>query len=112
MQLVFLSNELQPVFMQDSDRRYMVIRTPTRKSLDYYAAIEEELQADGAAALYQYLLDLDLGDFTAHAKPLETDARSDLIELGRPSAQQFFCEIRDGLVPLPFTPALVRDAYN
>jgi putative DNA primase/helicase len=83
MQLVFLSNELQPVFMQDSDRRYLVIRTPTRKSLQYYAAIEAELQADGAAALYQYLLELDLSGFNEHTKPLETEARSDLIELGR-----------------------------
>lgn len=112
MQLVFLSNELRPLHIAPGDRRYCVIRTPRAKLKEYYADVEAEISAGGAAALYQYLLELDLGDFGEHAKPPETAAKIDLIELGLTSTQYFWTQLHDGELPLPYSPAIVSDVYR
>ncbi len=112
MQLVFLSNELRPLHISPGDRRYMVVKTPGPRTKEYYAAIEDEINAHGAAALYDYLLHLDVGDFNEHTKPPETDAKLNLIELGLTATQYFWQELRDGMLPLPYSPALVTDVYR
>jgi putative DNA primase/helicase len=41
-----------------------------------------------------------------------TEAKRDLIELGLSSAQLFWRELHDGLLPLPYAPALSEDLYR
>jgi hypothetical protein len=48
------------------------------------------------------LLDFDLGDFNEHTKPLMTQAKRDLIDLGLSPAERFYREWSEGLLPLPF----------
>jgi putative DNA primase/helicase len=110
--LVFLSNELQPLQIGMRDRRYMVIRTPDAQGREFYAAAAAEARAGGTAALFQYLLELDLGDFTEHSKPLLTEAKQALIEVGLSSPQLFWQELKDGTIDLPYGPALVTDVYK
>jgi putative DNA primase/helicase len=110
--LVFLSNELQPLQIGIRDRRYMVIHTPDALDRDYYAAAAAEARAGGIAALHQYLLDLNLGDFTPHTKPIITEARNALIEIGLSAPQLFWQELKGGELGLPYTPALVEDVYK
>ncbi len=113
MQLVFLSNELRPLHIAPGDRRYLVIRTPREREAGYYAAVAAELAAGGSARLYHYLLnDIDLGDFDEHTKPILTQAKSDLVELGLSSTQLFWQELHDGLLPLPYTPCLSEDLFE
>jgi putative DNA primase/helicase len=110
--MVFLSNELQPLQINPRDRRYMVIRTPGAREEEFYKAVGAEIRAGGAGALYRYLLDLELGDFNEHAKPLETQAKRELIELGMPASQLFWQDLHDNVLGLPYVPALATDLYK
>jgi len=113
MQLVFLSNELRPLHMGPADRRYMAIRTPNTRDDQFYRDVSAELAAGGAAALYHYLLhNVDLSEFTPHTKPISTQAKQDLIELGLSSTQLYWEELHGGLLPMPYVPCLVNDAYR
>jgi putative DNA primase/helicase len=112
MQLVFLSNELQPLHISPSDRRYVVIKTPGTKDLGYYAALSAEIKSGGPARLYRYLLDLDLGDFNEHTKPPATLGRDLVIELGLDSAQAFQSDLHDGLLGVPYIPAELNDLFR
>jgi hypothetical protein len=110
--MVFLSNELQPLQISPRDRRYMVIKTPAALGEEYYKAVGAEIRAGGASALYKYLLELDLGDFDEHAKPLETQAKRDLVEIGMRASQTFWVELHDNVLGLPYVPALATDVYR
>jgi len=111
--LVFLSNELQPLQISPRDRRYMVIRTPSQvKAPEAYIEVGAELKAGGAAGLHRYLLELDLDQFTEHTKPLATEAKADLIEIGLSGSQLFWHDLHDGLLGLPYCPALSTDLYQ
>lgn len=110
--IVFLTNELHALQMSPGDRRFMVIRTPKALSAEFYAGIAAELAAGGAGALYRYLLDYDLGDFTEHTKPLATEAKEALIEQGLNSAQHFWRDLKEERIGLPYVPCFVRDLYQ
>lgn len=110
--IVFFSNELQPLQISPDDRRYMVIKTPPPESPEYYTAVRDEIATGGAGALLQYLLDLDLGDFTPHTKPIETSAKRDLIELGMNAPQLLWRDIHEQEVNLPYCPALAEHVYR
>lgn len=110
--LVFLSNEKQPLVLEEDDRRYVVVWTPASISAQFYREVADELAAGGAAAFHHHLLELDLGDFTPHAKPPTTDARKDLIELGRDSVSVFLRDWEAGETVYPVMPALSGDFYE
>jgi putative DNA primase/helicase len=110
--LMFFSNELQPLKIMPRDRRYMVIRTPKPKPKEYYKAVGEELAAGGAEGLYAYLLALDLAEFDQYTEPLFTDAKRDLIEIGMSAAELFWQDLHDGTLGLPYGPAQVSDVYR
>lgn len=102
MNFGFLSNELQPLALDKTDRRYMVIWTPPKQSEEYYAAVANQMFGGGNEAFYQFLLDFDLGDFNEHTKPIMTQAKQDLIDLGLSPPERFFKEWEAGILPLPF----------
>lgn len=112
MNLVFLSNENQPLLVPRYDRRFVVIRTPDKLEKKRYLEVVDELAAGGAAALYAYLLERPLGDFHTHSEPIETQAKLELIELGLPSPQLFWQDFHDGEFPLPYQPCLREDLYR
>lgn len=110
--IVFLSNEFQPLKISPGDRRYMVIRTPPIMESTFYKDVAAELGAGGAAAFMHYLRGVELGDFNEHTKPIITTAKRELIELGMLPSQLFWQGIKDGLVQLPYVPALSEDVYR
>jgi putative DNA primase/helicase len=113
MNVVFLSNELQPLQISPDDRRYQVIRTPAPQGDAIYRAVAAELDDGGVEALYAHLLALPLGDFTPHTKPLMTEAKAELAELGLSSAQLFWSDLHDGRFEgLPYAPCLSEDLYR
>ncbi len=87
--LVFLSNEKQPLVLEKDDRRFMVVWTPDPKPSQFYIDASIEVKSGGIEALHNYLLKLDLGDFSEHTKPLKTRAKSELIELSKESPDRF-----------------------
>ncbi len=94
--LVFLSNESMPVVLEEDDRRHCVIWTPPKKAKDYYAAVLAEIEAGGIAALHDYLLHLDLGDFHPGTEPPDTLAKRDLVALALDSPVDFFDALMGG----------------
>jgi putative DNA primase/helicase len=111
--LVFLSNESQPLVLEKDDRRYTVIHTPEKLDAEFYQQVRDELNAGGIAALHHHLLNLDLGDFDEHTKPPMTKAKEDLIEVSLDSVQRFLQEWQRGEIGgAPFIPCLGSHLYS
>jgi len=112
MNVVFLSNEVQPLALEKDDRRYLVVYTPAAAHPELYAKARACRQNGGVEALYHYLLNLDLGDFDVWTKPLMTSAKRDLIELGMKPAERFAAEWLEGYLPLPLQVCSVAQLYR
>lgn len=118
--IVFLSNETQPLVLEKDDRRYAVIHTPDKLGENFYADVAAEIRAGGVAALHHHLLHLPLGDFNEHTKPPMTDAKQALIEVSLDSVERFIRDWMAGDIiidrnteqPLPFCPCGSADLYT
>lgn len=103
LNFVFLSNELKPLELDKTDRRYLVAWTPKKRDLAYYKEVADEIFDGGMEAFYYYLLhEVDLGDFNEHTKPIDTRAKANLISLGLSGPERFYREWSKGALPLPF----------
>ena len=113
MNFVFLSNELQPLALDKTDRRYLVIWTPPALSREFYVEVAQEIDAGGIEAYFHYLLhELDMGDFNEHTKPLYTAAKDDLIEKSLTPAERFYREWSRGFLPMPFITCGATQLYD
>ncbi len=111
MNLVFLSNEHQPVVLENDDRRHCVVWTPKKLADDFYEAVSAEIDNGGVEALHQMLLNLDLGDFKPWTKPPITKAKLDLIETNADSPQLFIADYLSGQLGSPVGPVKNTDFY-
>ncbi|WP_428718565.1 DUF5906 domain-containing protein [Undibacterium curvum] len=109
---VFLSNETQPLALDRSDRRYLVVWTPPKQSADFYQRVAEQMESGGNEAFYHFLVNLDLGDFNAHTKPIMTEAKRDLIELGLSTSERFFHDWSSQNIPVPFISCTAQQLYD
>jgi putative DNA primase/helicase len=89
MNAVFLSNEILPWPISDSDRRMLVMWPMETLPVARQKAIGQELKSGGVAALYGWLLRVDLGDFDQRTRPPSTQARERLVALSRAGWQTF-----------------------
>lgn len=89
MNAVFLSNEILPWPISDSDRRMLVMWPNETLPAARQKAIGHELENGGVAALYGWLLSVDLGDFNQRTRPPGTVARERLVALSRAGWQTF-----------------------
>ncbi|WP_168798745.1 DUF5906 domain-containing protein [Herbaspirillum sp. ST 5-3] len=110
---IFLSNELQPLALDKTDRRYLVVWTPPKKDADYYRAVAEQAESGGIQGFYNFLMnELDMGDFNPHTKPIDTQAKRNLITLGLSAPERFYLEWKEGLIPLPFVCCSAMQLYQ
>lgn len=118
MNIVFLSNERQPMILENDDRRHLVLWTPPKPDEDFFAQVNAEIDAGGVPALHHYLLNLDLGEFKPWTKPPMTEAKQDLIDLGLSSEERFLIEWQRGEIDgkddaaVPFCPCLGSHLYR
>lgn len=110
--IVFLSNELQPLALDNSDRRYLVVYTPRAKPVDYYKRLGEWKAAGGVQAFYHYLLNYPLDDFDPYSPAPFTEAKKALIGINRKSPEQFWWEWSSGELDLPYQTCSVAQAYK
>ncbi|MFG0841449.1 bifunctional DNA primase/polymerase [Pseudomonas sp. FYR_5] len=96
MNSAFLSNEIMPWPISEDDRRMLVMWPMETLPTERQKAIARELANGGVAALYGWLLDVDLGDFNQRTRPPKTEARQRLVELSRTAWQTFFYLWRNG----------------
>ncbi|MFE8034375.1 primase-helicase family protein, partial [Thiohalocapsa marina] len=92
MNIVFLSNERQPLVLENDDRRHCVIWVPPKLPKAFFDEVMAEIDAGGIAALHHHLLHLDLGDFGPSTRPPETAAKTELIEQSSSSEERFVRE--------------------
>lgn len=109
--IVYLSNEGQPLPLEDDDRRHLVIWTPPALEEDLYDQVFVERQNGGIEAFYHYLLNVDLAGFHPAKRPPMTGAKQDLIQVSKPSEQRFIREWMDGETDYPFGPCEGRQLY-
>lgn len=112
MNIVFLSNELQPLALDNSDRRYLVVYTPRKKDFEYYRALAKWRDNGGLEAFYDFLLTYPLADFDPYAPAPHTKAKTDLIEINRKSPERFFAEWSSGELDLPFQSCSQAQVYS
>lgn len=110
--IVFLSNELQPLALDNSDRRYCVIYTPPRKEQSYYTALRDWRADQGAAKLYHYLLNYDCTGFDPDSPAPDTAHKQDLIDINRKSPERFWLEWSEGILDLPYQSCSMEQAYQ
>ena len=110
--VVFTSNESQPLALEERDRRYMVVYTPVAAEPELYARVAEFLQQGGAGKWLHYLQAYPLGDFTRHTKPILTQAKADLIQLGWKPPERFAHEWLEGFLPLPVRVCSTEQLYR
>mgnify|MGYP006936091319 FL=1 len=113
MNAVFLSNEILPWPISESDRRMLVMWPMETLPVERQKAIGRELEQGGVAALYGWLLSIDLGDFNQRTRPPSTEARERLVALSRAGWQTFlhlwkYSELGHGL----WGPCLSTDLYS
>lgn len=119
MNIVFLSNELQPLALELDDRRHCVVWVPPKPNETVFDAVNAEIEAGGIEALHYHLkFEVDLGDFKPWTKPPVTRSKAQLIGHGLSSEQRFVeewlrleLEAPDGH-PLPVGPCLGTHIYR
>lgn len=111
--VVFLSNEIMPVVLEEDDRRHVVIWTPDKLSAEFYSQVAAEIANGGSAAMFDYLLNLDLGDFTPSTAPPHTDAKDELVNLSLDSTTRFYYALmQEEIGQCRLTPALSADVFE
>lgn len=110
--LVFLSNESQPLALDDGDRRYAVVYTPPPLEKAFYARVGAWMKAGGMAGFLHHLMTLDLADFHAWTPPPLTKAKAELIELGLSAPERFTREWLAQLIALPVAPCTHEQLFS
>lgn len=110
--VVFLSNESQPLALEERDRRYLVIYTPLEADPAIYEAVRDFKASNGLGKWLYYLQHYDLRGFTAHTKPLMTRAKQDLIELNWRPPERFASEWINGYLDLPLRVCSAEQLYR
>lgn len=111
--ICFFSNEDHPLALERDDRRHCVIYTPEKLPAEFYKAVFDEQHNGGIEAWHDYLLHLELGDFSPASLPPMTAAKQDLIELGLDSSQRFWNQLLAGDVQdIQAGPMRTQDLYE
>lgn len=110
---VFLSNEVQPLAIEERDRRFLVLEPNQKLGHKLKGLVEQCLEPDSNAinAFYTYLLSMDLSDFTPYTEPPMTKAKQKIIQFGLPGWKLFLDDWRGGMLEHPFVCCLSDDLY-
>lgn len=111
LNIVYLSNENQPLPLENDDRRHLVIYTPPALPESFYDDLHAELANGGTEAFYDFLLRRDLSNFHPKKRPPMTQAKRNLISLSAASELRFSQEWILGDADLPVVPCLATDFY-
>ena len=112
MNVVFLSNEITPLALDNSDRRYLVIYTPRAKDFAFYSRLGKWRDSGGIEAFYEFLLTYPLDGFDPFAPAPQTAAKRDLIDINRKSPELFWLAWKDSEIDLPYESCSCSQAYR
>ncbi len=88
--LIFMSNHRHCMTIEIGDMRYLVCDSWVQpKSAEYYRKLRHWMEKeDGYAVVLDYLLNLDLGDFSLQTLPFLTEGAKELMSSGRYDYEQ------------------------
>lgn len=112
---VFLSNDMQPLSLDENDRRHVVLY-PTSVIPDHICQ-EIERMLDGGnetliRAFYTYLLVKDVGNQTSHTRAIQTTAKDRLQHLSMASWERFYSYWKNDELDVPYMTCLTSDLYD
>jgi putative DNA primase/helicase len=110
--IVFLSNELQPLALDNTDRRYLVVYTPRMRERAFYEDLKKWRESGGVAALYDHLLAYPLDDFDPYSPAPLTQAKQDLIDLNRKTPERFWMDWANDELDLSYRSCSIDQAYR
>lgn len=110
--VVFLSNEITPLALDNSDRRYFVAYTPRALHAGFYKEFGKWRENGGVEALYYFLKNYPLGDFTPYTPAPVTVAKRDLIDINRKSPELFWLQWSSNELDLPYWSCSCSQAYR
>lgn len=88
------SNNLTPIQIPQDDRRYMVIKTGSPASKNYYSKLVNHYNNEEVNnAIFTYLNQLDISNFSPHSNRVETQAYKNMKELCRNPLYEFLYDI-------------------
>jgi putative DNA primase/helicase len=109
--VVYLSNEGQPLPLENDDRRHLVVWTPPMLPAEYYDNVFIEMENGGIQAFYDYLLGINLSDFHPKKRPPMTDSKQRLIDLSVSNEFAFIKQYLDGELGYPVCPSDGMDLF-
>lgn len=112
---VFLSNDMQPLSLEETDRRHVVLYPTSELPTDIAESLEAMLDGDDdllIRAFYTYLLFKDTGEQTSHTHAIQTTAKTRLQELSMSSWERFYKAWKEHLLDAPYQTCLTQDLYN
>ena len=109
---VFLSNNTQPLPIEEKDRRFLVLNPNKDLTGDLHEKVMRELKTNGVQAFYTYLMGLDLSDFHEHVKPPMTIAKKTMIDYSRAGFDTFYHEWVNGDTKFPFISCKSEQLYK
>lgn len=112
LNIVYLSNDDQPLPIENDDRRHLVVWTPPQLSEEFFDELYRELENGGVAAFYHHLLNIDLGDFHPKKRPPMTEAKKKLITLSNSNEREFVVQYLAGELEVPVCPCRINDLFD
>lgn len=112
---VFLSNDMQPLSLDDTDRRHVVLYPtaviPERIRLAVADALADP-SCEMIRAFYTYLLVKNVGDQNSHTLAIHTVAKQQLQELSMSSWERFYAYWSRNDLDVPYATCLTSDLYD
>lgn len=108
----FTSNDPDALYMDDGDRRFFIWEVMGGKYGPYQAYVRWRDSEEGIAALWHYLLALDLGDFDPQAPAPDTAGKRSMIQLGKSDLGSWVRELKDNTASILNRAGLRGDLFN
>lgn len=112
---VFLSNDMQPLSLDETDRRHVVLYPtaviPEHIHTNVSDAITDPEQKT-IRAFYTYLRLKNIGTQNAHSTAIHTNAKARLTKISMASWERFYAFWKTGELDIPYATCLTTDLYD
>ena len=109
---VFLSNDTQPLPLEERDRRFLVVWPESKLSVELKNQVMECIDNGGIQAFYTYLLQIPLNNFGSHTEPPMTKAKEKIISYGLPNWKLFLQQWCANELVWPYQCCLSQDLFG
>ncbi|UYZ80111.1 DUF5906 domain-containing protein [Moraxella bovis] len=112
---VFLSNDMQPLSLDENDRRHVVLYPEAVIPEHLRLAVSQALDGSDEQmirAFYTYLLLKNVGTQNAHSTAIATSAKTRLQQISMASWERFYTYWKNDELDVPYMTCLTADLYE